>query len=192
MALKLVTPPVNTPITLAEIKIHCRVDHADEDALLTNYIAAATSYFDGHKGILGQCMVNQTWRLSYDAWPSDALRISLGPFQSVTTVTYVDANGDVQIWDSINYTLDNESLDAWIIPKISWPETMATANAAQVTFVAGYGADGSAVPAAIRQAMMLLIGHWYAVRETVNIGNIASELPFTVEALLAPFRRNLL
>ena len=36
-----------------------------------------------------------------------------------------------------------------------------------------------------KQAMLLLIGHWYEHREAVNIGNITSEIPITAEALLS-------
>ena len=38
-------------------------------------------------------------------------------------------------------------------------------------------------------AMLLLIGHWYANREAVNVGIITSELPLGVEALLMQHRR---
>lgn len=40
----------------------------------------------------------------------------------------------------------------------------------------------------LEQAELLLVGHWYANREAVNIGNITSNVPFTVEALAGPFR----
>lgn len=40
----------------------------------------------------------------------------------------------------------------------------------------------------VKAAMLLLIGHWYANREAVNIGNITSSVPFAVEALLQPYR----
>ncbi|MGY6355676.1 head-tail connector protein [Citrobacter amalonaticus] len=40
----------------------------------------------------------------------------------------------------------------------------------------------------VKAAMLLLIGHWYANREAVNIGNITTEIPFAVEALLQPYR----
>ncbi|ORM66145.1 head-tail connector protein [Pantoea rwandensis] len=40
----------------------------------------------------------------------------------------------------------------------------------------------------VRTAMLLLIGHWYANREAVNIGNITSEIPLAVDALLQPHR----
>jgi hypothetical protein len=66
----------------------------------------------------------------------------------------------------------------------SWPSTtLRPHNGICVTFIAGYGA-AAAVPKAVRQAMLLLIGHWYEHRESVNIGNITTEIPMTVESLL--------
>jgi hypothetical protein len=38
------------------------------------------------------------------------------------------------------------------------------------------------------QAMLLMIGHWYANREAIIVGTISSELFLTVEALLFPYR----
>ena len=54
-----------------------------------------------------------------------------------------------------------------------------------ITFTAGYGAPAD-VPAAIRQAMLLLVTQWYEHRQVTGTG---STLPFAVEALLAPYRR---
>ncbi|EAO9771929.1 phage gp6-like head-tail connector protein, partial [Salmonella enterica subsp. enterica serovar Florida] len=36
--------------------------------------------------------------------------------------------------------------------------------------------------------MLLLIGHWYANRESVAVGQNATDVPFAVEALLQPYR----
>jgi len=40
----------------------------------------------------------------------------------------------------------------------------------------------------IRAAMLLLIGHWYANRESVVVGQTALKLPLAVESLLQPYR----
>jgi Phage gp6-like head-tail connector protein len=48
------------------------------------------------------------------------------------------------------------------------------------------GAAVTAVPQAMRQAMLLLIGHWYSRREAVAAG-AAVELPLAVDALLASY-----
>jgi len=44
------------------------------------------------------------------------------------------------------------------------------------------------IPQPIRAAMLLLIGHLYANREAVNVGNIVTTVPLAVDALLAPYR----
>jgi uncharacterized phiE125 gp8 family phage protein len=67
--------------------------------------------------------------------------------------------------------------------------TCDRADAVTIEFTAGYGAAASAVPAEIKQAMYLMIGHWYENRESVNVGNIVNELPFAAQALLEPFQR---
>lgn len=41
---------------------------------------------------------------------------------------------------------------------------------------------------AIRQGAMLLIGHWYATRETVATGVAAAEVPMATQALWKPHR----
>src|SRR5690606_10673336 len=61
-----VTPPAIQPVTLAEAKLHLRVDHDDEDALISNLIQAATGHLDGWTGILGHCLVEQVWRQDHD------------------------------------------------------------------------------------------------------------------------------
>lgn len=40
----------------------------------------------------------------------------------------------------------------------------------------------------IEMAMLMLIAHWYANRETVSTGSSTSALEFSTEALLQPYR----
>lgn len=40
----------------------------------------------------------------------------------------------------------------------------------------------------VKAAMLLLIGHWYANRESVVIGETVTQAPLAVEALLQPYR----
>jgi uncharacterized phage protein (possible DNA packaging) len=40
----------------------------------------------------------------------------------------------------------------------------------------------------IRQAVLMIIGHWYAVRETVNVGNVVNDVPFATTAILDQYR----
>lgn len=60
----LVTAPVATAISLAEAKAHLRIDHADDDAMIEALIAAATAHLDGWRGVLGRCIMSQTWSVT--------------------------------------------------------------------------------------------------------------------------------
>jgi len=190
MGYRLVTPPATLPVSRVEAKAQLRVDHSDEDTLIDRLIAAATAYLDARTGILGRCLITQTWEIVLDAFPSGAIEIPLGLVQSVTSVAYVDTNGMPQTVSSSDYYVDTTSLSAWVVPEITWPDTLRAANVMTVRFVAGYGSAAAAVPEPIRHAILLLVGHWYEQRMPVSVGATASEMPIAVSALIAPFRVN--
>lgn len=56
------------------------------------------------------------------------------------------------------------------------------------SYLSGVGCDVAAdpLPPALRQAALLLIGHWYANRESTTNGR--SEIPFGVSALITNLR----
>jgi uncharacterized phiE125 gp8 family phage protein len=189
MTLKLKTAPSTTPITLAEAKAHLRVDHTDEDTLIQTLLDAAVSHFDGYTGILGRCMISQVWELYYDAFPSGDMQVPLGNIISIDTVEYVDPATEIYTtWADTNYEVDEKSVEGWIVPIDTWPTAMETTNAVRVTFTAGFGSAAASVPAAIRAALLLMIGHLYKNREAITDAAMA-ELPMGVRALIDPFRR---
>jgi uncharacterized phiE125 gp8 family phage protein len=67
----------------------------------------------------------------------------------------------------------------------TWPANLDDQNAVTVTWWAGYGTSGASVPAAIRHAMLMLVGHWYdGSRSGVLTGSISKEIEFGVKSLL--------
>lgn len=196
MGLYLVTAPTLEPVLLAEAKSHCRIDSDDEDGLLAGYILAARHHCETY---LRRALITQTWDLLIDNdWPCETingyqqLRINLpkSPLISVTSITYVDGSGISQTLASNQYQVSTKRNEGVIDPAyaITWPTVRDQADAITVRFVCGYGSDPGDVPEPIRQAMLLLIGHWFANREAVNIATSVTELPFAVDALLFPFR----
>ena len=59
-----VTPPTAQVVTLQDMKEHLRVLHDDEDMLIQSLTDAAVSWMDGWDGVLGRCIMPQTWRIS--------------------------------------------------------------------------------------------------------------------------------
>ena len=180
-----------TIVTLSEAKLHCRVDSSDEDTLISNLVTAAVSYLDGYSGILGRALITQTWRVDYAAF-EEFMRLPVCNLISVLTVTYYDVNNAQQTLADTVYSSLSDTGGPFIALKTnqSWPATYIRPDAVRVNWTAGYGAAAANVPMPIRQAALLLVGHWYENRATVNVGNITSIIPFTVDALIAPFRRS--
>lgn len=102
--MKPVTAPTADLVPLADMKVYLRVDHDDEDALIGDLTAAAVAYLDGWGGVLGRCIMPQTW--AFDAVAGDVE----SPMPDVTAATQdsvdlltdgtfiaVPADGEVQI-----------------------------------------------------------------------------------------------
>lgn len=177
--------PAATPVSLDEAKAHLRVDGSDEDALITGLINAATAHLDGWSGVLGRALVTQTWSQTYDAF-TNPLRLPM-PAASVTSVTYVDADGVTATVASDQYVLRADALGSLVEPAhgATWPTPRSQSGAVAVVFTCGTAAAD--VPAAIKAAILLMIGDLYASREAVVTGTIVAENP-TVAALIAPYR----
>lgn len=191
--LSLVTAPSVEPITTSVAKLHLRVDHSTDDALIDTLCAAAREYVE--TGTARRC-INQTWDLKLDGFPSWFCPIMLPfpPVSSITSITYTDTNGDSTTLSSSLYTTDlpagPKASPARIVPAYQqqWPQTRDVVNSVVVRFVCGYGAAGSNVPGGILAAMKLLVGHWYANRESVVIGNITSDVPQGIDALIWQYK----
>lgn len=182
-----IVTPASEPVTLAEAKAHLRVDANTEDTLIALYISAAVSALDGWSGLLGRCLITQTWRQDFDGFGNLKL-----PFPNVAsaTIAYTDANGVTQTWAATNYQIVNGVGGSCIVPKAgaSIPGTAAQPDAVRVTFVAGYGAAAD-VPPDLKTAILLHIGHLYANRESVSTGKTVTTLPQGYDAHIAPHRR---
>ena len=186
----LVTPPAEEPVTLAEAKLQCRIEagDTDQDALLELYLDAAVSHLDGYSGVLGRCLVQQTWRQDFDGL-CQALRLPM-PALSVTSVELVDEAGAPTVVAGASYELQHDALGSFVRMADGYasPVTLTESRGVRVTFVAGYGAAAS-VPSRVRLAILLLVSHWYQNREAVNVGNITSLMPLAFDELIRPLRR---
>jgi len=79
-----------------------------------------------------------------------------------------------------SYSIDIESEPGWIVAVagVGWPDTVVAVNAVRVNYTAGYGEDAEDVPQAIRQWILLRVGHWYENREASIVGAPVEPLPF--------------
>lgn len=211
LSTQLITPPAVEPLTLAQAKLHLRVDFTDDDTLITGLITAARQFCEG---ITKRAFFNQTWLRTLDFFPLyGRIEATRGPSErhtwpygtwywdkvtidlphprtvSVTSITYLDSTGTEQTLPTTSYNLDTTSIPARITPAqgLFWPIlNNYIPGSVKITFVAGSYGDGVEVntcPMTIVQAMLLLIGHWYAHREAASELNMKN-IPLAVDALL--------
>ena len=182
--LTVITPPATEPVSLAEAKMHCRVDHNVEDALLASLIQAARGLVEE---TTGRALITRTLEWRVDQW-STLLYLPYPPTISVVQISYTDADGATATLPTTAYSLRNSVIPAYIrLDAAQRPAVeLARDGAIAIRYQAGYGAAEN-VPMAFRQAILLLVGHWHLNREAIGNAN-QSELPMAVSALLAPYR----
>ena len=175
MALNILIQPVAEPVSLAEAKLQCKAEGAEEDALLSIYIQAVRKMAE-HE--LGRVLMPQTWELTLDRFPFHEIELALTPLQSIVSVKYLDINGDEQTLAPSSYYLEKERVPGWLFPAVGayWPDTLDAANSVRIQILAGY-ADAASVPSNIKLWMLAHIGTWFRSRESVNVGNIVTKMP---------------
>src|SRR5690606_33039880 len=120
--------------------------------LLTGLIAAAREHVEA---VTGLALVTQT-RVMRASGFADLEALPAAPVQSISSVTYLDAEGEEQTLSADDYVTALIGLDPGIRPAAGtqWPATLAARDAVRVTAVCGYG-DAEDVPAPIARAMLL-------------------------------------
>jgi uncharacterized phiE125 gp8 family phage protein len=180
MIVRVITPP-EPIVTWAEAQKHLRLDDDEEQAYVEALIAAATGWIDGPGGWLGRAVGRQLLELVDCGFGNNALPYP--PAIEIESIVYLDGTRTAVTMADTDYRLlINGSLAP--APNLSWPSVASDLEAVRVRYHAGY----ESVPPAIKQAILLLVGHWYANRETVVTGTIVAQMPFAVEALLSTYR----
>lgn len=196
MAQSLITAPTIEPITLVEAKAQCRGEVDDDDGLIAGFIITARQHLETETR---RAFMTQAWDLTLDYdWPRERVLSSLRPrivlprppVQSVTSISYIDTAGATQTLAANQYKLAKANTGEWFIEPAYgaiWPSVRSEMAAVTVRFVAGYGSNPGDPPEPLRQAMLLLIGHYFENREAVAAGTL-TELPLAVASLVFPFR----
>jgi uncharacterized phiE125 gp8 family phage protein len=184
--------PTVVPVSTELMRAQVRVDFNDDDVLLAHQIKAATDYLDGYGGILGRAIMAQTWRQDFPCFDT-VMRLPLGDLISVASVKYRDADNVEQTASPSLYGSYTDARGPYVklLSGQSWPATYDREDAVSVTWVCGYGANASAIPADISMAIMQIAAHWYENREAVGTDVTATQIPMTAESLIAAHRMNM-
>ena len=183
MPVKLVAGPEVEPISYVEAKEQLRLDVDDEEMLIKSYISAAREYCED---ISNRTYITATKKLILDELKFP-IEIPNPPLKSVEKIEFQKKDGTLIEWDAENYVVDTTGDFGWVrkaenatMPNLEVAET----NPYQITFVAGHATQNE-VPAKYKNAIKLLVTHWYENRVPVAVGTISNKIQFTVDALLS-------
>lgn len=196
--------PPPEPLSLDDVKLNLRVDTDAEDALLEALIVTAREHIEDYTGLvlvprevvetlpsLGPSIVLTSWPVA------SADDIEIG---------YYDRSGDKQTIDPSLWFAIMDARPVRLRPKqsgwgiVSGLDQIRNCWGARrhmdlpfptvITVQAGF-ATPDEIPAVVKQAMHLLVAHFYVNREAAEVGQRAAaiELPFGVAALLRRWRK---
>ena len=150
------------PISLAEAKVHLRVDTTADDNLIEDSIVAAREWAEDYTGLV------LTRREVTETLPAFSARMRLRAWPIVDDepilVSYRDTSG-------VNQSIENAELNIAARPGLifpflgqQWPWHGTVDGSIYVTFTAGY-AGPAEIPKVIKQAMLIMVTAFYEDRE---------------------------
>lgn len=168
------------PISVPDAKRHLRVDDTTDDAIIGGYIASAREWVEDETGLLlTQRQVTEPLsgfcsNLRLRAWPIAA--------DEPVTINYRDAEGGDQTITTA--TVTGATRPGVLYPGLGtrWPTRAAGIS---VTFTAGY-LSADAIPATLKQAMLVMLTAFYEDREG---GEIFANAEKTARSLCRRYRR---
>lgn len=187
MALVLTSGPVLEPVTVAEAKAHLRIDGTAEDTLIASLILTSRLHVEA---ALGLALITQSWRMLLDRWPLHKdIELPLRPLQTVDEVRVWPEVGPAAVVDEDDYLVDAASVPPRLVRTgVVWRQPGRAANGIEIDLTVGYGTATSDVPEPIRQALLLLVSHWYERRDPIEVGAPQTMVPSPVSHLLEPYR----
>lgn len=179
-----VTPPDDQAwrgvLDLYEAKLNQRVLHDALDPIVEKCIKAAVAVCDYSSGDLGISVLRRTFDFHRQGWPTRCaddgwrvIRLPYPPCVTVTSVSYLDANGATQTLSPTAYTVRKPSrvpAEIVFLKPAELPTLTSHPRAVTVRYVAGYGtAPLFKAPENLRQLVSMYAGHFFENPEaTVN------------------------
>ena len=189
MSYEQTTAPTVNAISDQEAKDQSRNELTDEDTLVGVYVDIAQNYAESSTNIQ---FITATWKLRLEEFPTgnEPIIFERNPVQSITSIEYVDTDGNSQTWDSSKYEVDTKSMPGKVRPinTESYPSTKDQYDAVTITFVAGYGDATTDVPDTWRGGLQLMVAYLFENRDpvhTVNGESVAVAWPESVERMLS-------
>lgn len=164
------TAPATGAVSIGEALAQCSIDGEHWNAFIDGKIHAATEHVEG---VTGRALVTQTRTALFPRF-MDVFYLPGAPIQSVSYIRGREKSGQKTDLTVSGWHLDANTgflrqKSSAVIPALDLDDF----DPVEIVYVCGYGA-ASAVPQAIKHAILLLVEHAFRNREAVTLGNTAA------------------
>lgn len=173
-----VEAPQGALVPIEQLKLQARVETDSEDSLITAFEKSAVDYFDGYTGRLGRCVLRQKWALPLIGEPEAVFL----PFPDCRefAVERLDDQGAWSIEAGVTISQDGDCVHLADLPDDQ--------SGFHLTCWAGWETADD-VPENLKQAVRMLVAHWYDNRSAVASGDQPHQVPMAVESMISPLLR---
>lgn len=183
------TQVADAALPVAELKAHLRMgtgfaEDDIQDAVLQSFLRAALSAIEARTG---KALFEREFSWELRVWRDDTGQVlPVAPVSAVLSLSILDAAAAASVADPGSYRLEPDTHRPRLRPAGACLPTIPTQGAAQVVFVAGFGAAWADLPPDLQQAVLMLAAHYYEFRNDVALGQGC--MPFGVTALIERHR----
>jgi uncharacterized phiE125 gp8 family phage protein len=173
------------PLAIEDAKRHLRVSGNDDDQTILEIIEAAGEYV---RVLTEATIVTTSYVLTVPSFPPKCeIELAYPPVRSCS-VRYYDEANTIQTFASVY--LDSQSVQSIIrlMPGYSWPTVYDRRDAVMIDYTAGLSSTTEGVPPNVKQALRLLVKHWYDNRDVTEAGPPSRAVAFSLESLLRQIR----
>lgn len=164
--------PAAEPVLVAEAKDHARYTQTNNDAALGRFLITARQAAEDY---MARGLITQTWKLVLPYFYNIMYLPMAAPLQSVTTVKYYDLANSLQTLTATVYDVDVNTRPGRIClaSNQTWPALAPNrlTGKVEITYVVGFGADGTFVPERIKQGIRMYLAYLDADRDGFEQGN---------------------
>lgn len=156
-------------------------DDGMQDALIRGYLRSAMAAVEGR---IGKALIARAFLLTLMRWRDAAAQpLPVAPVVAVASVTVVDDAGVPVVVPGNRWRLEADLHRPKLMARGALLPEVPAGGRAEVVFEAGFGA-WEAVPADLRQAVMLLAAQYHELRHESSV----AAMPFGVMALIERWR----
>ncbi|MGD9276245.1 MAG: head-tail connector protein [Candidatus Pacearchaeota archaeon] len=184
----IITPPATTPVTLAEVKEHLKLDPTDtsQDTYLTFLIKAATKFGEDYTR---RIFINTGFRTYRDFFEC-CIKLRRSKLQSLDLYEYLVDSLFTTVTSTLYYVTDEVDFSKIVLKNdqhypIDIDEQL---QAIKIEFTAGYGTSETDVPDDIRLALLNHLAAVYENKGDCDQASIMKLLPATSNAIYQMYR----